>query len=127
MQATRATLRSGRVISAGVIRRQLDALASAGYELQPRLYDDGAELLLQAARRSFRSGHFSPAAVVARQLRAVEQQHREFVLVGEDRRCACETFEWGPDSFQACSRCGWSYWKHAESSGVRSRGAHRSD
>ncbi|MEP6697462.1 MAG: hypothetical protein ABJA34_11380 [Pseudonocardiales bacterium] len=126
LDATRATLRTGRIMSGAVIRQQLDALATAGYELQPRLHDDGASLLLKAARRAFRSGHFSPSVVVAQQLAAVNDAGRSFVRNGEGRRSACEKFEWGPESFEACANCGWSYWKHAESVD-RGKGAHRSD
>ncbi|PZS36206.1 MAG: hypothetical protein DLM59_01665 [Pseudonocardiales bacterium] len=124
LEATRASLRTGRVMSAAVIRHQLDALAAAGYVIQPRFYDDGAAVLLKAARRAFRGGHFSPSVVVEQQIAAVEQEGRAFVQSGEDRRSACDAFEWGPASFEACSRCAWSYWKHAESAGRR-KGAHR--
>ncbi len=124
LEATRATLRTGRIMSAAVIRHQLDALATAGYQMQPRHYDDGAAVLLKAAHRAFRGGHFSPAVVVARQLAALGEDGRTFVLSGEAHRSACESFEWGPESFEACARCGWSYWKHAESVD-RGKGAHR--
>lgn len=130
LEATRATLRSGRVMSAAVIRQQIDALAAAGYQMTPRFYDDGAAVLLKAARRAFRRGHFSPAAVVARQIAAIEEEGRAFIRNGEDNRLPCESFEWGPDSFEACSRCGWSYWKHDESQDGtkgRGKGAHRID
>lgn len=121
LEATRASLRGGRLLSAAVIERQLAALAEAGYSLQPRRYDDGADLMLKAARRALRGGHFAPAAVVERQLAALEEAGHTFVLTGGT---ACESFEWGPDSFEACATCGASYWKHAEGAG-RVKGAHR--
>lgn len=132
LEATRATLRAGRFPPGEVIRRQLEALADAGYRLEPQLEDSGAALMLAAARRAIRTAHFAPGAVIARQLDAVGAAGHAFVRRGEDsyirladgRRTPCPTFQWGPDSFEACARCGRSYWHHAEGA-IRARGAHR--
>lgn len=124
LYAARANLRAGRFPPGEVIRRQLDALDDAGYHLEPRLDDRGAELLLHAAKRALRAGYFSPAAVVGRQLAAVGEAGHSFVREGEEDRRRCESYVWGPDSFDACVRCGISYWKHPGSAG-HARGAHR--
>jgi hypothetical protein len=126
LEATRATLRSGRIMSAAVIRHQIDALAAAGYRLEPRPEDEGAALMLKAARRAFRSGHFAPAVVVAQEVAALADAGHAFVASAGGLRTACVSFEWGPESFEACDRCGWSYWKHAEAV-TRAKGAHRRD
>lgn len=124
LDAAKANLRAGRFPPGEVIRRQLDALDEAGYRLEPPVDDRGAALLLHAARRALRAGHFTPAAVIARQLAAVGEAGHSFVRDGEDDHRRCESYEWGPDSFEACSRCGISYWKHPGSAG-HARGAHR--
>lgn len=124
LEATRANLRSGRLPPALVITRQLDALTEAGYRLQPHLDDGGAALMLTAAKLAFRSGRFAPAAVIARQLAAVADAGYGFVWRGESTPAACASFQWGPESFDACAGCGQSFWKHAEGAG-HPKGAHR--
>lgn len=124
LEATRTTLRAGRLPPAEVIRRQLDALDGAGYRLEPQLDDGGAELMLTAAKRALLAGHFTPAGVISRQLAAVEAAGHCFVGGVAVNRNGCASFEWGPDSFAGCARCGVSYWKHPGSAG-HARGAHR--
>lgn len=123
LEATRTALRAGRFPPAEVVRRQLDALAETGYRLRPHLDDGGAALLLTAAKRAFRSGRVAPAAVVARQLADLEAAGYTFVLSSESA-AACESFVWGPQSFDACARCGVSFWRHAEATG-HGHGSHR--
>ncbi|MGB9376196.1 MAG: hypothetical protein WCB04_01645 [Mycobacteriales bacterium] len=124
LDATRATLRAGRLPPGEVIKRQLNALADVGYHLEPHLDDDGAELMLGAAKRALRSGHLTPSAVIAHQLQAVSASGHAFVREGDEGGGRCESFEWGPSSFRACARCGLSYWKHPGGVGPVG-GAHR--
>ena len=123
MEAAKTNLRAGRFPPGEVIRRQLGALDEAGYRLEPPVDDHGAALLLHAARRALRAGHFTPAAVIARQLAAVGEAGHSFVR-DRETRSRCESYEWGPDSFEACAQCRISYWKHPGSAG-HARGAHR--
>lgn len=124
LDAAKTNLRAGRFPPGEVIRRQLDALDRAGYHLEPPLADAGADLLLQAAKRALRAGHFSPAAVISRQLVAVGESGHSFVKDGEHVHGRCESYVWGPESFEACARCGLSYWKHPGNAG-HGGGAHR--
>jgi len=123
LEAAKAALRSGR-FPREVIRRQLDALTEAGYRLEPHLDDGGAALMLAAAKRTFRAAHFAPAVVTERQLAAISEAGYVFVRRRQGGRTACPSFQWGPQSFDACERCGLTFWKHAE--GIdHPRGAHR--
>ena len=123
LEATLTALRAGRFPPAEVIRRQLDALSDAGYRIEPHLDDGGAALMLAAAKRAFRSGLMAPATVVARQLAAIDEAGHSF-LRRREPVVACESFCWGPQSFDACARCGLSFWRHAASAG-HAKGAHR--
>ncbi len=122
-EATMTALRAGRFPPAEVIRRQLDALAEAGYRLKPHLDDGGAALMLTATKRAFQSGRVAPATVVARQLAAIEEAGYAFVRRSE-AAVACESFRWGPQSFDSCARCGLSFWRHADGAG-HAKGSHR--
>lgn len=123
LEATKTALRAGRFPPAEVIRRQLDALAEAGYRLEPHLDDGGAALMLAATKRAFLSGRMAPGTVVARQLLAIEEAGYAFVRRSE-AAVACESFRWGPKSFDSCVRCGLSFWRHDEGAG-HAKGSHR--
>lgn len=126
LDAARTSLRAGRLPRREVIARQLDALAQSGYRLEPHLDDGGAALMLSAAKRAFRTGRLAPAAVVARQLAAIRDAGHAFVSRDEAARPACASFQWGPESFDACAGCGQSFWQHAEGRG-HAKAAHRRD
>ncbi len=112
--ATRSTLRSGRMGPSQVVRRQLDALAAAGYRLSPDPGDGGWAILLATAKRAFRSGRFRPADVIALQLDELAAAGFYFDAGGWDEGGACADFVWGPDSFDSCEECGLSFWRHGE-------------
>jgi len=124
LEATMATLRAGRFPPGRVIQRQLDALAAAGYRLEPHLDDGGAALMLGATKRAFRLGSFTPAVVIARQLAAVTDAGYVFVRRSDGGPTACASFQWGPQSFDACARCGLSFWRHTEGAD-HAKGSHR--
>jgi len=124
LDSAKASLRAGRLPPADVVRRQLDALADAGYRLEPHLDDGGDVLMLGAAKRAFRTGHLAPAFVVDRQLAAVADAGFALARRGVSGRAACASFQWGPDSFEACGQCGQSFWRHVEGIG-HAKGTHR--
>ncbi|MGI8722247.1 MAG: hypothetical protein ACR2JG_08455 [Geodermatophilaceae bacterium] len=114
LEATRASLRTGRMKPAVVTRQQLDALADAGYHLRPVMDDGGAAFLLATAKRAFRSGRFRPADVVIMQLDELAAAGHFFELSGATDSAACDEFAWGPDSFESCAQCGLSFWRHGD-------------
>ncbi|MDQ3578238.1 MAG: hypothetical protein M3381_00335 [Actinomycetota bacterium] len=114
LEATKASLRSGRMKPAVVTRHQLDALADAGYRLHPVIEDGGAALLLATAKKAFRSGRFRPADVVVMQLDELAAAGHFFELSRGSDSAACDEFAWGPDSFESCAECGLSFWRHGE-------------
>jgi hypothetical protein len=127
LEATRSTLRTGRMGPRQVINQQLDALTAAGYRLRPVLGDGGASLLLATAKRAFRSGRFRPADVIALQLDELAAAGHSFELLNTDQAAACAEFAWGPDSFEACEDCGLSFWRHGDGDTRDSRTRHRGE
>ncbi len=125
LEATRATLKSGRMAPAQVTRQQLDALTAAGYRLRPVLDDGGHGMLLKTAKRAFWSGRFRPAEVINLQLRELEAEGYTFELVNASDATACAEFVWGPNSFDSCEECGLSFWRHDESGTRDTRTQHR--
>jgi hypothetical protein len=124
LDATRSTLRAGRVGPRQVTKHQVDALTAAGYRLLPALDDGGAALLLATAKRAFRSGRFRPADVIDLQLDELAAAGHTFELVGADQDAACDEFAWGPNSFESCEVCGLSFWRHGESGTPEDRTHH---
>ena len=114
LEATRSTLRTGRVAPAQVTRQQLDALTAAGFHLRPGLEDGGAALLLATAKDAFWSGRFRPADVIAMQLAELAQAGHVFEYQDPHNATVCDEFVWGPDSFESCAECGLSFWRHGE-------------
>lgn len=114
LEATRSTLRSGRMGPAQVVKQQLDALAAAGYRLSPDPGDAGAAMLLASAKRAFWAGRFRPAEVIALQLDELAAAGYYFNYGDGDEGAACDDFVWGPDSFDSCELCGLSFWRHGE-------------
>lgn len=114
LEATRTTLRSGRLSPAQVTQQQLGALTATGYRLRPALADEGASILLATAKRAFRGGRFRPADVIAMQLDALASAGHSYQLLGSSDSQACEEFGWGPNSFESCEECGLSFWRHGE-------------
>ncbi|MDQ4037658.1 MAG: hypothetical protein M3313_04745 [Actinomycetota bacterium] len=112
--ATKATLRTGRVGPAQVVKQQLDALTAAGYRLSPEPGDGGSAMLLATAKRAFWSGRFRPAEVIAVQLGELAAAGFYFDLRNGQEGVACDEFAWGPDSFESCAECGLSFWRHGE-------------
>ena len=122
--ATNATLRAGRLPPKAVINAQLDALFAAGFRIEPHRDDGGAALLLAAVKSAFRSARFAPAAVVPLELVALSRAGHAFVPGAAREAAACQSFRWGPRSFEACADCGRSFWEHHEGTGHHGR-AHR--
>ncbi len=114
LEATRASLRSGRMKPAVVTQQQLEALFDAGYRLRPDLEDGGAALLHATAKRAFRSGRFRPTDVIVMQLDELAAAGHYFELQDGTESEACAEFAWGPDSFESCADCGLSFWRHGE-------------
>ncbi len=127
LEATRSTLRSGRMGPAQVTRQQLEALTEAGYQLRPTVNDGGHSMLLATAKRAFRSGRFRPAEVINMQLHQLEAEGYMFELVDAADVAACDEFVWGPNSFDSCEECGLSFWRHGESGTRDSRTHHRGE
>ncbi len=115
LEATKATLRTGRVAPAQVTRHQLEALTAAGYHLNPMMEDGGAALLLATAKDAFWSGRFRPAEVIALQLEELASAGHFFEYHDPNDMTACDEFVWGPQSFESCEECGLSFWRHGES------------
>lgn len=111
--ATKATLRTGRLAPAQVVRQQLNALAAVGYRLLPEPGDGGSAMLVATVKRAFWSGRFRPAVVIAVQLDELAAAGFYFDL--QDDGGACDDFVWGPDSYDSCEECGLSFWRHGES------------
>lgn len=114
LEATKNTLRTGRMAPAQVVNQQLEALAAAGYRLRPVLSDGGAALLLATAKRAFWSGRFRPAEVIAVQLEELAAAGHSFEIRYGSEDTACDEFVWGPDSFESCEECGLSFWRHGD-------------
>lgn len=114
LEATKSTLRSGRMGPAQVVKQQLDALATAGFRLSPQPGDGGSAMLLATAKRAFWSGRFRPAEVIALQLDELAAAGFFFDFTDGNEGAACGDFVWGPDSFDSCEECGLSFWRHGE-------------
>ncbi|MBA3339022.1 MAG: hypothetical protein H0T54_04620 [Geodermatophilaceae bacterium] len=127
LEATKSTLRTGRMGPAQVTRHQLDALIDAGYVLRPLLDDGGAALLLATAKRAFWSGRFRPADVIALQLEELAAEGHVFEFQTDEDVTPCDEFVWGPNSFDSCEECGLSFWRHGEGGTRDTRTHHRSE
>jgi len=112
--ATKSTLRTGKLAPAQVVKRQLDALAAAGYQLTPEPGDGGSAMLLATAKRAFWSRRFRPADVIAAQLEDLAEAGYYFDSRQRGEGAACADFVWGPDSYDSCEECGLSFWRHGE-------------
>ncbi len=115
LEATKVTLKGGRMAPAQVTKRQLEALVDAGYGLRPEVDDGGHAMLLATAKKAFWSGRFRPAEVIAMQLDELDAAGYSFEPVDGMDATACDEFVWGPNSFDSCEECGLSFWRHGES------------